>query len=86
MKDAGLTHAGVYRHFGSREALVAEAVKHALHDGSQAVVPIANSTLDHTAELSALVGAVSLARAVNDEKLSEEILKSVADELKAQLG
>lgn len=36
--------------------------------------------------LSALVGAVSLARAVNDEKLSREILKSVADELKAQLG
>jgi len=32
------------------------------------------------------VGAVSLARAVNDEKLSQEILKSVADELKAQLG
>jgi TetR/AcrR family transcriptional repressor of nem operon len=38
------------------------------------------------AALSALVGAVSMARAVNDEKLSREILKSVADELKAQLG
>jgi len=36
--------------------------------------------------LSTLVGAVSLARAVNDEKLSREILKSAADELKAQLG
>ncbi len=37
------------------------------------------------AALSTLVGAVSMARAVNDEKLSQEILKSAADELKAQL-
>ena len=36
--------------------------------------------------LSTLVGAVAMARAVNDEKLSREILKSAADELKAQLG
>jgi TetR/AcrR family transcriptional repressor of nem operon len=36
--------------------------------------------------LSTLVGAVSMARAVNDDKLSREILKSAADELKAQLG
>lgn len=35
--------------------------------------------------LSTLVGAVSMARAVNDEALSREILKSAADELKAQL-
>jgi len=38
------------------------------------------------AALSTLVGAVSIARAVNDEKLSLEILKSAADKLKAQLG
>jgi TetR/AcrR family transcriptional repressor of nem operon len=38
------------------------------------------------AALSSLVGAVSLARAVNDDKLSREILKSAADELKALLG
>jgi TetR/AcrR family transcriptional repressor of nem operon len=38
------------------------------------------------AALSTLVGAVSLARAVNDEKLSREILRSAGDELKAQLG
>lgn len=36
--------------------------------------------------LSSLVGAISIARAVNDEKLSREILKAAADELKAQLG
>jgi TetR/AcrR family transcriptional repressor of nem operon len=35
--------------------------------------------------LSTLVGAVSMARAVNDEKLSREILTSAADELKAHL-
>ncbi len=38
------------------------------------------------AALSTLVGAVSMARAVNDEKLSREIPRSAADELKAQLG
>ena len=37
------------------------------------------------AALATLVGAVSMSRAVNDEKLSRELLKSVADELKAQL-
>ena len=37
------------------------------------------------AALATLVGAVSMARAVNDEKLSRELLKSAADELKAQL-
>ncbi len=36
--------------------------------------------------LATLVGAVSMAREVNDEKLSRELLKSAADELKAQLG
>ena len=40
---------------------------------------------DTIAALSTLVGAVSLSRAVNDEKLSREILKSAADELKAHL-
>jgi TetR/AcrR family transcriptional repressor of nem operon len=35
--------------------------------------------------LSTLVGAVSMARAVNDEALSQEILASAASELKAQL-
>jgi TetR/AcrR family transcriptional repressor of nem operon len=37
------------------------------------------------AALATLVGAVSMARAVNDDKLSREILKAAADELKAQL-
>jgi TetR/AcrR family transcriptional regulator, transcriptional repressor for nem operon len=36
--------------------------------------------------LSTLVGAVAMSRAVNDEKLSREILRSAADELKANLG
>jgi TetR/AcrR family transcriptional repressor of nem operon len=38
------------------------------------------------AALSTLVGAVSMARAVNDETLSREILKSAADDLKARLA
>ena len=38
------------------------------------------------AALSTLVGAVSMSRAVNDEKFSREILKAAADELKARFG
>ncbi len=34
MKEAGLTHGGFYRHFGSREQLVAEAAQRALSQGS----------------------------------------------------
>lgn len=157
MKEAGLTHGGFYRHFASRDDLVAEAVECALSDGGRAVAAVAASPLDRQAlvaalvdaylstahrdglatscavttlagdvarsndraraaytqqvgiylellaklaladkpgarrakaiaALSSLVGAVSLARAVNDDQLSREILKSAADELKAQLG
>jgi TetR/AcrR family transcriptional repressor of nem operon len=154
MKDAGLTHGGFYRHFASREELVAEAIERALHEGAEAVAAVANITecpvaalvdaylstthrdelatscavttlaadvarsndrarsaytrqvgmylellaklivgnqqrstrMKAIAALSTLVGAVSMARAVNDEKLSREILRSAADELKAQLG
>ena len=157
MKEAGLTHGGFYRHFASRDDLVAEAVECALSDGGRAVEAVAAAKLDRQAlvaalvdaylstahrdglatscavttlagdvarsndraraaytqqvgiylelltklaladrpkarrakaiaALSSLVGAVSLARAVNDDKLSREILKSAADELKAQLG
>ncbi len=157
MQEAGLTHGGFYKHFGSREELVAEAVECALRDGGQAVAAIARSKKDRKAvfaalvdaylslahrdglatscavttmandvarsnrraraaytqqvatylavfvkliagekqkskrmkaiaALSTLVGAVAMSRAVNDDKLSREILKSAADELKANLG
>jgi len=157
MKEAGLTHGGFYRHFASRDELVAEAVERALQDGGRAVQAVENirqppaavlallvdgylsaahrdslatscavttlagdvarsnerarsaytqqvgtylalltkliagekqksRRMKAIAALSTLVGAVSMARAVNDEKLSREILKSAADALKAQLG
>src|ERR1700760_4595881 len=40
MKDAGLTHGGFYRHFASRDELVAEAIERALSEGSQAVAAV----------------------------------------------
>ncbi|MGH8688810.1 MAG: TetR/AcrR family transcriptional regulator [Burkholderiales bacterium] len=154
MQAAGLTHGGFYRHFDSREALVAEAVERALREGgavtdaiasqpratigalvdaylslvhrdklasSCAVTTLAGDVarsgrrtraaytgqvdryvrligklIEHlpqkqrrTRSLSALatlVGAVSMSRAVNDEKLSREILNSAADDLKARLA
>ena len=153
MHDAGLTHGGFYRHFESRDELVAEAVERALHDGGLAMAAVAESPHDPLAAvidaylstshrdnlgtscavttlardvarsnpraraaytnqvrvyidmlvrllppgssgprrasaitaLSTLVGAVSMARAVDDEALSREILASAASELKEQL-
>ena len=168
MQEAGLTHGGFYRHFASREDLVAEAVERALSDGGKSVAAIVRAMeeggagggdvaarrqallaalvdaylstahrdglatscavttlagdvarsngraraaytrqvatyldllmkliagekrkgrrVKAIAALSTLVGAVSMARAVDDRELSREILKSAADELKAQLA
>ena len=151
MRDAGLTHGGFYRHFESRDELVAEGVERALHDGGEAMAAVAETPHDplgavidaylsishrdnlgtscavttlardvaHSSSagahgvhqpgrrlyrhagaaastrprqsgdgdhrLSTLVGAVSMARAVNDEALSREILASAETEMKAQL-
>ena len=38
MKEAGLTHGGFYRHFDSRERLVAEAAQRALTQGSEPTI------------------------------------------------
>lgn len=153
MKDAGLTHGGFYRHFESREDLVAQAVERALSEGGRVVEAMATNkqatwaklvdgylSAAHRdglaascavttlagdvarsnerarsaytrqvgqylelmmkliagekqkskrakaiAALATLVGAVSMARAVNDDTLSREILKSAADQLKSGL-
>jgi TetR/AcrR family transcriptional regulator, transcriptional repressor for nem operon len=153
MQAAGLTHGGFYRHFSSRDELVAEAVERALKDGSAAADAIAanpratigavvdgylslthrdnvaagcavsalandvsrstgpvrlayslqvgryveliKKLIAHTppkkrravalSALATLVGAVSMARAVSDDTLSREILKSAAEDLKERL-
>lgn len=154
MEEAGLTHGGFYRHFASRDELVAEAIERALVDGGKgAVDAVTRSTLGKKelfgalvdwylstahrdnlatscavaslardvarsndrarsaytrqvaiyldlftqlipgdgaassrakaiAAWSTLVGAVSMARATNDEALSREILSSAASEVK----
>src|SRR5882757_2290293 len=56
MQEAGLTHGGFYRHFGSRDDLVTEAIERALRDGSQgAFDAVAKSKLPKQALLFALV-------------------------------
>jgi TetR/AcrR family transcriptional repressor of nem operon len=151
MKEAGLTHGGFYRHFDSREQLIAEAAQRALTQGSawtiasgklggqQGYTKLVDGYLgawhrDHpesgcgvagiaadaarddgparaaytrqvkeclavlaelidspdgqTGEreavltLSALVGAISIARALDDPELSEQILADAAAALK----
>ena len=42
MKEAGLTHGGFYRHFDSREHLVAEATQRALSQGSAWTIAAGN--------------------------------------------
>lgn len=152
MKEAGLTHGGFYRHFGSREDLIEEAVERALGEGTKrvsngskpsrknryraiidgylsvshrdspgngcAVAALSGeagrggnrvrraytrqvklylalledimggrrgrvSRRDAVLALSALVGAVAMARSVNDEELSLDILSCTADALKS---
>ncbi len=151
MSDAGLTHGGFYRHFRSREELVAEAVERALADGAERTTAAAGgggstalhriidgylspthrdepesgcavaglpaeiarsnararaayagqvtsyvellagliAQSDRPAErddaflvLSALVGALSMARAVDDPRFSDEILDETARALR----
>ncbi len=154
MKEAGLTHGGFYRHFDSREHLVAEAAQRALTQGSAWTIAAAKlggqrgyaalvdgylSTWhrDHPESgcglagvaadvaradgpargsytrqvqeclavladlignpdreagereavltLSVLVGAISMARAVDDPDLSQQILTSTAAALKKRI-
>lgn len=154
MKEAGLTHGGFYRHFDSREQLVAEATQRALTQGSAWTVAsgrigghrgynklvdgyLSRQHRDHPESgcgvagvaadvaraggsaltsytrqvkeclavvmdlidnpdrengereavltLSALVGAISIARAVDDPSLSEQILTNAAAALKERI-
>ncbi len=53
MKQAGLTHGGFYRHFDSRDELVAEAVCEALAQGSERVQ--ASAKLSRPVALAAII-------------------------------
>ncbi|MFJ7495875.1 TetR/AcrR family transcriptional regulator [Streptomyces sp. NPDC097727] len=153
MKEAGLTHGGFYKHFDSRDDLIAQATAVALAEGSAkmehaarkndqdpraglidaylakrhrdvpangcALVPLGAAagrgdqhfkeayekqvrtyleliaSLDDNASdtrgeamvtLSALVGAVLISRAVADKNFSDELLETVADQLKRRMS
>jgi TetR/AcrR family transcriptional repressor of nem operon len=150
MRAAGLTHGGFYKHFGSRDDLVAEAADRAFADADQTVHELTDGAEDpldayvdwylsaaHRDDpahgcpivalggdvgrgddrvraayrrqvekylanverllgggadarrraivaVSTLVGSIMLARAVDDEALSDEILRDVRDAVKAR--
>jgi TetR/AcrR family transcriptional regulator, transcriptional repressor for nem operon len=66
MREAGLTHGGFYRHFGSREDLIDEAIDTALTDGSRQAET--RESLDPGAELAQIIdGYVSKAHRDNPQ-------------------
>jgi TetR/AcrR family transcriptional repressor of nem operon len=148
MKAAGLTHGGFYKHFGSRDDLIAEAAGRAFADNDRTIHELTDDAPDPlgslvdsyvspqhrddpgagcavaalggdvrrgedrvraaydrqverylanlermlggedgrrraTVALSTLVGSVVLARAIDNESLSDEILRDVREALKA---
>jgi TetR/AcrR family transcriptional regulator, transcriptional repressor for nem operon len=46
MGEAGLTHGGFYKHFASRDDLVAEAARHALADGARLTAEASGGDVD----------------------------------------
>jgi TetR/AcrR family transcriptional repressor of nem operon len=46
MKEAGLTHGGFYRHFGSRDELVDESIVRALWDGARRIADAVGAERD----------------------------------------
>jgi TetR/AcrR family transcriptional repressor of nem operon len=55
MKAAGLTHGGFYKHFDSRDDLVAEAVERALHDNDGFVATLTATAPDARVALERFV-------------------------------
>src|SRR6478672_13686891 len=55
MKAAGLTHGGFYKHFDSRDDLVAEAVERALHDNDGFMTTLRAGAADAHAALERFV-------------------------------
>ncbi len=46
MREAGMTHGGFYKHFESRDELVAAALEQAMHEGEEAVTALMASASD----------------------------------------
>ena len=55
MKEAGLTHGGFYKHFDSRDDLVAEAVERALRDNDGFMTTLRAGAADAHAALELFV-------------------------------
>lgn len=51
MREAGMTHGGFYKHFASRDELVAAALEHAMLEGEESVSELAASAGDPLAAL-----------------------------------
>jgi TetR/AcrR family transcriptional repressor of nem operon len=51
MADAGMTHGGFYKHFGSRDELIAEAAERACADGSARLADAVDQAADPLAAL-----------------------------------
>ena len=92
MSAAGLTHGGFYKHFESKDQLVAEACAEAVEtDGFLRLVEIMSGQFARIppdvarrralVAVSTMVGALTMSRIVTDPELSAEILKEAEKSL-----
>jgi TetR/AcrR family transcriptional repressor of nem operon len=81
MGEAGLTHGGFYKHFGSRDDLVAEAVDRTFADGARAIAAITDAAED---PLGALVDWYASAEHRDDPATGCGIVALGADVLRGE--
>src|SRR6266478_4755587 len=78
MKKAGLTHGPFYSHFESKGRFTATL--------KEIISAMGGERREAMATLATLVGAISLARAVDDEAFSREILREVQKKLDGEMA
>jgi len=83
MAAAGLTHGGFYRHFDSKDALVAAACGVAATELTAGLEKAAagQSPAEAMVAACALVGALTMSRIVTDPRMSSQILEHMREHL-----
>jgi TetR/AcrR family transcriptional repressor of nem operon len=81
MREAGLTHGGFYRHFGSRDELVDEAMVRALWDGARRMADAVSASREGGDDPFAAMVAAYLSPEHRDELASSCAVTSLGGEV-----